>query len=137
MKTLDAVRTITEAAPDTETRVARRAEIGTCVAHQGDVYVHRVADDHPRGRRLETRQLARGTTQGSRHVAEGEVEVYEGAEFPPTVDARFPRDCLGPVVVAPQGWRMPHPEHTDHEMPAGTYQVTYQLDVSTQRRVAD
>lgn len=129
--------------PDAEIRIARRLEIGRAI-HQGDVYVRRVPDDHPRGAALGTRQVAVGEGVGSRHVAEGEgVEVFAGdpacapALLPKMSGSRERRLCLGPVVVATGTWCLTHPKHAHHRLPAGTYQVTYQLDAKTRRAARD
>ena len=138
---IEAVRRVSESVADTEVRTCRRCKIGTCAASQGDVYVHRVADDHPRGAMLGTRQVAVGTNAGARHVAEGDgVRVHAGVSLPPDLtcpDWARPEDMLGPVVVAGGPWTLTHPEHAHHALPAGTWQVTYQLDFSTRRRVQD
>lgn len=141
--TINEIGRIEKHAPETETRVARRMEIGV-VSHQGDVYVHRVADDHPHGQSIGTRQVAVGNTQGARHVAEGDVDVLEGKQLPPTFQpptwlrGQDPEPIfLGPVVVARSTWTLTHPEHAHHRMPAGTYQVTYQADARARARVAD
>lgn len=131
---------IASSVPDTETRNCRRIEIGTAI-HQGDVYVHRVADDWERGAPIGSRQVAVGTNIGSRHIAEGSgVTVYAGKKLPdymtPHADIA-PGDLLGPVVVATETWTLTHPEHAHHCLPAGTYQVTYQGDLLTRRRVVD
>lgn len=135
----DAVKAVADCKPDVELRVTRRIEIGT-VLHQGDVYLHKVAYNHARGEKLGTRQVAVGTTVGSRHIVEGAVEVFEGKELPPGVKAPGwcrESDLLGPVVVATETFTLTHPEHAHHQCPAGTYQVTYQADFSTQGRVQD
>lgn len=142
---MDAMKTelekIATAPPDMELRVCRRAVVGKTVVHQGDVYLRRVVDAHPRGGALGTRQVAVGTTVGSRHVVEGEgVSVFEGRELPNGF--RVPEwttaeEMLGPVVVATEPFTLTHPEHAHHKLPAGTYQVTYQADFSTRRRVSD
>lgn len=133
---MEAVEKIKQSVPDTETRVCRRIEIGAA-AHQGDVYLHRVRADHPRGEALGTRQVAVGTTVGSRHVVEGEgVAVYAGKAFQPS-QKRKELALLGPVVVADKSFTLTHPEHAHHVLPAGTYQVTYQWDEATMGRVAD
>jgi len=137
---VSAVQSITSAKPDAEVRICRRLSIGQAL-HQGDVYLHRVADDWPRGAKLGTRQVAVGTTIGSRHVAEGEdAEVFAGSKLPGTVKPHsdVPESAyLGPVVVAPSGFTLTHPEHAHHVCPAGVYQVTYQVDPIAQRRVQD
>lgn len=137
MEQLEKIRT---AAPDVTVRVMRRAEIGKTVAHQGDVYLHRVPDQHPRGKALGTRQVAVGTTVGSRHVVEGNVEVFAGTALPNGFKApewTSGAEMLGPVVVAEEAFTLTHPEHAHHRLPAGCWQVTYQADYSTRQRVAD
>lgn len=135
-----ALSTIRDATPDVEVRVTRRLEVGQALM-QGDVYMIRVADDHPRGKLRGSRQVAVGDTVGSRHIAEGDVEVFEGAKLPPCMK-RVARDevsaRLGPVVVAPQGFVLTHPEHAHHDVrQAGVYQVIFQYDEQTRARVAD
>lgn len=136
----DAVEAITKAKPDAEVRVCRRIEIGRAI-HQGDCYLHRVAEDHPRGKQLGTRQVAVGTTIGSRHIVEGDgVAVFTGAKLPDgfTVPRGLQEsDLLGPVVVADEPFTLTHPEHAHHKLPRGVYQVTYQADLVSMRRVAD
>lgn len=141
--TAKTIETVTTHKADQDVRVCRRIEIGRVAAHQGDVYVHRVADDQPRGKPWGTKQVAVGNQVGARHVAEGEdVHVYAGD--PSSAAALMPKfsddqreACLGPVVVAKSEWTLTHPEHAHHRLPAGTYQVTYQWDAQTMARVAD
>lgn len=125
---------------DSETRVCRRIEIGNCV-HQGDIYIFRVSDNHPKGKKLGTRKLAIGQGEGSNHMAVGDdLEVYEGKKLPDCVNFNndnFNREALGPVVVAKKQWTNDHTTHAKHILPAGTYQVTYQIDMATKHRVVD
>ena len=136
------------ASPDV--RDARDLKIGQ-VIHQGDVYIHWVPLDWPRGKLLGTRQIAVGDTIGSRHVVVGRgFEVYEGIRLPDWVTFdRLParmrvaakRAVLGPVVVLTlpleAGEGLTHPEHAHHLMPCGVGQVQYQLDGQTLRAVLD
>ncbi len=136
---MEAIAKIANTIPDTEVRVCRRLDLGD-VLHQGDVYLHRVADDHPRGAELGTRKVAVGEGEGSNHIVEGHVCVYRGAKFPPAVDASWARenpDCLRPVVVADEECVVTHPKHSHHRIPSGVYQVTYQRDEATRQRVVD
>ena len=136
----EAIRKIEAHAAEAETRTCRRMEVGQA-HHQGDVYLHRVSDGWPRGEKLGTRQVAVGSTVGARHVAEGDgVEVFAGVKLPDSVkpyDGVPESAYLGPVVVAPEGFTLTHPEHAHHVCPAGVYQVTYQVDPVAQRRVLD
>lgn len=136
-----AIERIASAKPDPNVRVTRSIEIGQAI-HQGDVYLHRVRDDHPRGKAWGSRQVAIGTQVGSRHIVEGNnVAVFAGEKLPPGVgEPDFVRrgDTLGPVVVVGEGGCvLAHPEHAHHQLPEGTYQTTYQADFSTQQRVVD
>ncbi len=139
-KTADkAVAEVMAAKPDNEVRVCRRIEVGSNL-HQGDVYIHKVEDSHPRGSKTGTRQVAVGNTVGARHIAVGKLEVFAGSILPaymtPAQDVPV-EAYLGPVVVADEDWTLEHPEHANHRLPAGTYQVTYQVDPVEQRRVLD
>lgn len=139
------MNTIEDVLSKIETHVAqpelreRQRAVGD-VAHQGDVYLHRVADDHPRGKLLGTRQIAVGTTVGARHVVEGHVDVYEGRELPPGFtlpEGATEADMLGPVVVIHSSAVLTHPEHAHHALNCGVDQVTYQWDATTRSRQAD
>lgn len=139
--TLEAVKTIQEAKHDETTRITRRMEIGS-VIQQGDVYLHRVAEDHPRGKLIGKGkvQIALGTGNGARHVVEGDIEVYEGVKLPPGMKPPMDVDAnevMGPVVVGVKSFALTHPEHPHHRLPACTFQTTYQFDPRTMRRVVD
>lgn len=102
---------------------------------QGDIYVYRVPNDHPRGKKLGTRKLAIGQGEGSNHFAEGEIELYEGIQAPSFCERGT---FLGPVIVAPKGFRNTHPKHAHvHVEEGGVYQVTHQMDARTLERVRD
>lgn len=131
----ETIHAITESAAKANTQAVRHIEmmpIGA-VVRQGDLYLHRVADGHSRGAVRASKQLAPGVTMGSRHMAEGKITLYEGTAAPP----RTNRPEIGPVVVALERWAVTHPEHAHYSLPAGTYQVTYQLDPRTNQRVQD
>lgn len=87
--------------------------------HQGDVYLLLLDKLPDNLTKVTDRQLAPGTTKGSRHVAEGDVEIFV---------ARHRSPLTGPVVRAKDTWFLRHPEHADHQLPAGDYQVIYQQD---------
>lgn len=143
MKTAEeAIKAIESHVHDPEVRIARRVEVGTVAIHQGDVYLTRVPDDHPRGALLGTRQVAVGNSVGARHVAEGDgVQVFEGRQYPKGFkepEGVREQAMLGPVVVVPEVMTLTHPEHAHHEVrQPGAYQVTYQLDWKTMRAVQD
>ena len=116
-----------------EVRFIDRIDIGK-VVRQGDVYVHAVAENHPKGKEAKSRQLAIGTTQGSRHVAEAPSSVYEGTAAPEWCGQTT---FVGPRIVSQERFTITHPEHAQVSLPPGHYQVTHQLDAKTLQRVQD
>lgn len=103
------------------------------VVRQGDIYIHRVPNDHERGLELKTRQLALGESMGSRHIAEAPAKVCEGTEAPDWART----ELLGPCIVSDLPFTISHPEHAHIHLPAGVYQVTHQMDARTKKRVID
>ncbi len=124
---------------DHEIRVMRNHVVGTVPVHQGDVYLHAVSSDWPRGAVRGTRKIAVGENEGSTHVVEGDVEVYEGVKLPEYMTGAAKRNAvefLGPVVVVGEGGALlTHVKHAHHRIPCGVYQTTYQVD--GERRVKD
>jgi hypothetical protein len=116
-----------------EVRMVEKIKIGQAV-RQGDIYIHCVAPTHLRGKKLESRQLALGDSQGSRHVAELPAAVYEGVALPESCSQRT---FLGPLIVSLDRFKVVHPEHAHFSLPKGTYQVTHQSDARTKDRVID
>lgn len=113
-----------------------RIDTGSGVCHQGDVYLHNVSADHPRGPEIQNRQLAFGDTQGSRHILEGDVRVFAGTTHPKGANPRFP---LGPFfLVGPGGARLTHPEHPHWVLAPNTAkQTTLQINPITGAAVID
>lgn len=112
-----------------------RVELGIGDAYpQGDVIFARVDKAPKKAKPYAGRQLAPGDTQGSRHVAEGDVELYTPNEDAAlkTLHRLFPKtrshevQFLGPIVQASGDWTATHPEHGDRTFPPGVYQVIYQ-----------
>lgn len=98
---------------------------------QGDVLL--TACEAPtNGQVTDERQLAPGTSKGSRHVADGDVTIYARTGTDPLV---------GPtLVVGEGGCTITHPEHRHYILPAGTaWSVTYERDLAAEERarVAD
>jgi hypothetical protein len=76
-------------------------------------------------------KLAPGTTQGSRHILSDMTSV----RLHRLKDAT-PLD--GPVIDAPRGCTVTHPEHGDVSLPPGVYGVIYQRAFADElRRVQD
>ncbi len=112
---------------------------------QGDIYVHRVSDDFARGDVLNTLQLVEGTSKGSRHCvsandADG-VTVFSGQRLPYYVmqnqNETVKKAFMGPLIKSTNRFTIEHPEHAHICLPAGTYQVSFQVDARTMKRVLD
>ena len=114
-------------------RIVHKMAIGQ-VVRQGDIYIHRVAEDHPCGDKLDSRQLALGNTTGSRHIADAPAKVFIGTTTPAWCNAQT---FIGPCVVSEKRFPVSHPEHAHIELPAGRYQITHQLDAASRQRVED
>ena len=103
-----------------------------CV-RQGDVYLVCV-DKLPEGKPSKERQLVSGTTQGARHVLQGDVDIVTKYQFKdiPEVLIGPAFHCKGEVVVD-------HPEHRNMILPEGSTWVTIGQQASSDeiKRVAD
>lgn len=129
----EALETLSKCVPNT----SPREYITGKVMQQGDIYVHPVNTDHPHGPNMGShRQLAVGDTKGSRHMIEGDVDVYFGTNAPEYVDAATP---LGPMFIVRSGTaKISHPEHPEWRgLTVGAYQVTHQINALTGERVTD
>ena len=117
-----------------EIRVIKSMKIGQGY-RQGDIYIYRVADDHPHGKKVGSHKLAIGEGEGSNHFAEGEIELFEGTTLP---DFLARGTFLGPLIKAPKGFKNTHPKHAHCIIEqGGTFQVTHQMEARTLQRVAD
>lgn len=125
------------------------ADIGD-VIRQGDVYLTRIAALPGSAKPIEDRQLAPGTTQGSRHTAQGSCRVYAADRDdcikairrarPDISDADAAGLIPGPLVeVTGNDCVIAHPEHGDRGLPDGTvWATTYQrAHAETLRAVRD
>lgn len=100
-------------------------------AQQGDLYFYKCGTLPP-GLRQErqTGQLAPGITHGSRHCVDlRHVRLYHLPQ---------PTAVEGPIIDAPDGVVITHPEHGSLVFPPGIYGVTYQRQYADElRRVTD
>lgn len=103
------------------------------VLRQGDLYIlaldKAILDGKPAG----TCQLAPGTTQGSRHIVEGDCDVLivDPDRAKKVINRLVPSTkgqqlFIGPMIVARSEVTIVHPEHGDRSIPAGVYLTTYQ-----------
>lgn len=120
------------------------ASIGD-VVRQGDIYLI-CLESVPAGQDVKSRQLAPGSTQGSRHVAVGNCRIVNAnrATVANTInrlvkDAAVPEQLVGPVIECRGETTITHPEHGHRILPAGSvwasvYQRAHAEEV---RRVQD
>ncbi len=109
---------------------------------QGDIIITLVEENHPRDARTENTQLAPGTSMGSRHIVEGDCEVYEPhipqeerswgmvpVTFVKVAGCNIASGLIGPVVVTKGETLFTHPEHAMAKCLGGrTYQVSFERD---------
>lgn len=120
-----------------EMRVLPAVDVGYHV-RQGDLYIERIsAFDMTKYDVVNDRQLAPGSTQGSRHTVDGTVTVLKHKTAQQVLKVNDGYKMLGPVVESKERFTVSHPEHAAMSLPSGTYQISYQCDPSTLRRVLD
>lgn len=101
--------------------------IGEAV-RQGDVYLTRLADlPDDRGAATDNRQLAPGSTRGSRHIVAAQSDVTITA--PPKGSTVL----VGPVIESRSRLLVEHPEHGHIDLPPGIYQTSFQRDYARER----
>jgi len=103
------------------------------VVRQGDLYLIAI-ESLPNGKKTNQRQLVPGTTQGSRHVVEGDATIVNEVQF-----KDIPAALVGPAFKCNSETTISHPEHGDKILPADTvWQCVYQQAYADEiRRVQD
>jgi hypothetical protein len=104
------------------------------VVRQGDLYL--VCIERVVGVKTERRQLAPGTTQGSRHVISGDCNIV--AKYGKEI-ANVPEELIGPAFTCVGECTVEHPEHGHKILPSATsWAVVYQRAYADEvRRVQD
>lgn len=115
------------------------------VCRQGDLYLVRLGE-LPIGRKArKNRQLAEGDTQGSRHVLEGDAELFDLDQVN-DLEREVRRACgdsvalrdyqIGPVfLVGEAGATVTHPEHGDRTLSEpGCYATIFQRSLTSDDR---
>jgi len=106
---------------------------------QGDVYVMRINDFDKSNYKIDlNRQLPPGNTPGSRHTVDEYTKVYVSKnKNSDVITQKNGFTVLGPIVESDTRWTLSHPQHADFSLPAGTYQVSYQIDPQRMAMVLD
>lgn len=144
MQTQTTKRNITNHAPLAETRgpIIRRHETWSAGdhAHQGDIIFVCIAGLPKSAKLRADRQLAQGTTIGSRHVLDGGEcfdadparvadAIYAATNGHIVVDPRY----IGPVFTGPA--TVTHPQHQDQAFPDVTVTAcVYQRNMDAEER---
>ena len=110
------------------------------VVRQGDLYLVCLADAPKEGKIIQDRQLAPGTTQGSRHVVEGDCVIRtKNTNAIQQLHPSTPKELIGPSIECISDCPVTHPQHGDKILPGGTsWGVVYQRAFADEiRRIQD
>ena len=121
-----------------EVRVISDMKIGE-VARQGDIYIERISSIRGKGASVKSRQLAPGTTKGSRHIVDESPAVTLWASSP-SLDNKAAFQ-VGPAIEAKGDFSITHPEHAWLKFAVGNgvhyFQVWFQADYARKERARD
>lgn len=141
MKTIESINKIKASARSMpQVRVISGMKIGE-VARQGDIYIERVASVEGKGKLVTSRQLAPGTSKGSRHIV-SESEAVTLWESRPDLDGKA-KFQVGPAIECKSGadLTVTHPEHSFLKIVGGKssqfFQVWFQADFARKERARD
>ncbi len=130
-RAFEAVSQAAETIKNDEPATINQIEPGD-VCRQGDLYLVALYVPLP-GKPFGSRQLAPGTTQGSRHIVKGrcKVQTVDETEAVAAINRLVPttrgqRLFIGPQIIASGAVTITHPEHGHRTLPPGTYLTTYQ-----------
>lgn len=135
--TLTAIRKVQESAKHMPKVRAVDLKIGE-VARQGDIYIERIAKIEGRGEVLKSRQLAPGTSKGSRHIVDESPDVLVVQSAPSLRNHQAFQ--VGPAIEAKGPVCIMHPEHAwIRLLGVGKrfYQVFFQADWARKERTRD
>ena len=105
------------------------------VVRQGDVYLECLDDGYEGQTEILDRQLAPGTTQGSRHILEGDCTIWKANPIQESTVSGF---LVGPSFRCDSDVEVTHPEHGNKILPDGTaWGALYQRVGAVERRVRD
>lgn len=142
-KQIEEIRQSAETMDAAKTETIGTASVGD-VVRQGDLYLVCIADAETNP--TKDRQLAPGTTQGSRHIVKGRCvvgipdrEAVASAVNAACRGAAIPTELVGPVIHCKGAVTITHPEHGHKVLPAGsTWATVYQRAYGEEiRRVQD
>ena len=133
LKQIEEVRQSAEKMHSAQPEIIGTASVGD-VVRQGDLYLICLSDA-PASKPTKDRQLAPGSTQGSRHIVTGKCTVGIATKREAVAEAinrivrgaNVPAELVGPVLHCKSGVTITHPEHGWRSLPDGsTWAVIYQ-----------
>ena len=75
---------------------------------------------------------------GSRHTVGASVKVWSNPSGHSVVRLSNATSVLvGPQIESEDRFTIEHPEHADFSLPGGKYQICYQFDAASMKRVQD
>lgn len=132
----EAFQEVSASTPLTDTRFVDKMDTGQWV-RQGDVYLVRIESIASGSKPTTNRQLAPGSTLGSRHTVGKDVEVFTDNRAGKVMKIGIKHKCFGPQLRSDSHFLVMHPEHAHISLPPGCYQVQYQVDPMQMKQVAD
>lgn len=121
-----------------QVRIIDRMKIGQ-VVRQGDIYIERIPAISNKGQSVKSRQLAPGTTKGSRHIVDESPSVALW-ESKPNLENKAAFQ-IGPAIEAKGNFSITHPEHAWIKFVVGKtaeyFQVWFQADFVRKERTKD
>lgn len=138
-KTFETIQKIQRSAQHMpEVRVIADMKIGQ-VVRQGDIYIERVPAIEGKGKRVASRQLAPGTSKGSRHIV-AESDSVTLWESKPALNGKAAFQ-VGAAIEAHGDVVVTHPEHAWMKIVGDKvkrfYQVWFQADFARKERAKD
>ena len=138
METLQVIEKIKRSAKAMpKVRVIQEMKIGQ-VVRQGDIYIERVKEIEGKGNAITSRQLAPGTTKGSRHIV-GDSPAVTIWKSKPSLNGKAAFQ-IGPAIEAVGDLSITHPEHAFIKFLVKSkqcFQVWFQSDWARQARTKD
>jgi len=117
-------------------RIIDKIEVGQCV-RQGDVYITRIENFSKVGCTKAGQKLAPGDTPGSRHFVDAHVTTWQNENTGKVVRYEVGFTCKGLLLECDRSFKVTHPEHAHFYLPAGSYEVSYQVNTKEMARVLD
>lgn len=108
---------------DSVRRFPEAASVGDTF-RQGDIYITLISSLPTDVEFSNNRQLAEGDTQGSRHIIDGDCNIYR---------KKSPTMLEGPYLQVKEAI-ITHPEHGHVSLPIGCYSITYQKNLDAEER---